>query len=110
LRHRGEDFYLWTKEEYMKKIIWIMAALVLTGAVILLLTAAANEAGPPRMTAEELNAKLNGPDLVVLDVRSPTDWKASDKKIKGAVREDPENVQSWAGKYSKEKTLVLYCA
>jgi predicted sulfurtransferase len=94
----------------MKKIIWIMAALVLTGAVILLLTAAVNGAGPPRMTAEELNAKLNGPDLVILDVRTFTDWKAGDKKIKGAVREDPENVPSWAGKYSKEKTLVLYCA
>jgi hypothetical protein len=26
------------------------------------------------------------------------------------VREDPQAVDSWAGKYTKEKTLVLYCA
>jgi hypothetical protein len=92
----------------MIKIIWIMTALVLTGAANPLPAAAVEVADPPRMPAEVLNARLNDPDLVILDVRSSTDWNASDKKIKGSVREDPENVQSWADNYSKEKTLVLY--
>jgi hypothetical protein len=110
LWYRGKDFYFWTKEECMIKIIWIMTVLVLTGAAIPLPATAVDVADPPRMTAEVLNARLNDPNLAILDVRSSTDWNASDKKIKGSVREDPENVQSWAGKYSKEKTLILYCA
>ncbi len=39
------------------------------------------------------------------------DWDNSKVKIQGAVREDPDkNVKSWAEKYSKDKTIVLYCA
>jgi rhodanese-related sulfurtransferase len=64
----------------------------------------------PRMTKDELKALLGNPDLVILDVRASSDWTASDLKIKGAVREDPNDTESWANKYSKDKTLVLYCA
>jgi len=64
----------------------------------------------PRMTKEELKAMLGKPDLIIIDVRTGSDWTGSDLKIKGAVREDPGNIESWANKYSKDKTLVLYCA
>ena len=64
----------------------------------------------PRMTKEELKAKLDTPDLVVIDVRLGTDWTGGDLKIKGAVREDPQALDSWANKYPKDKTLVFYCA
>lgn len=64
----------------------------------------------PRMTKDELNAMLGNPDLVIIDVRYGEDWTDSDLKIKGAIREDPINVKSWANKYPKNKTLVLYCA
>ena len=64
----------------------------------------------PRMTKEELKAMLGKSDLMIIDVRTGSDWSGSDMKIKGAIREDPENVGSWARKYSKDKTLVLYCA
>ncbi len=74
------------------------------------LAAFAKSGDVPRMTKDELKAMLDNPDLVILDVRAEGDWKDSDSKIKGAVREDPGSVKSWAGKYSKEKTLVLYCA
>jgi rhodanese-related sulfurtransferase len=67
-------------------------------------------AGVPRMTKDELKAMLDNPDLVILDVRAKKDWTDSDSKIKGAVREDPESVKSWSGKYTKDKTFVLYCA
>jgi hypothetical protein len=65
---------------------------------------------PPRMTTEELRARLGAPDTVVIDVRAGKDWKGSNRKIAGAVREDPGAVGEWAGKYPREKTIVLYCA
>ncbi len=64
----------------------------------------------PTVTAAQLASMLGRPDLVILDVRTPYDWKESDAKIKGAVREDPMKSITWMGKYPKEKTLVLYCA
>jgi rhodanese-related sulfurtransferase len=64
----------------------------------------------PRMTKDELKALLGSPDLLIVDVRLGRDWKESDLKIKGAVREESREVESWANKYSKDKTLVLYCA
>jgi rhodanese-related sulfurtransferase len=64
----------------------------------------------PRMTADELKALLGKPDLILLDVRTGSDWTDSDSKIQGAIREDPEQVTSWAEKYSKDKIIVLYCA
>ena len=47
-------------------------------------------------------------DVIVLDVRSGKDWKSSEFKLPKAIREDPGKVASWAKKYPKEKTLVLY--
>lgn len=64
----------------------------------------------PRMPVDELKALLGTPDVVIIDVRINGDWNGSTEKILGAVREDPRDVRSWAKKYSKEKTLVLYCA
>ena len=64
----------------------------------------------PRMTKDELKALLGNPDLVPLDVRSESDWKDSDLKIQGAIREEPKQIDSWSKKYSKEKIIVLYCA
>jgi rhodanese-related sulfurtransferase len=63
-----------------------------------------------RITKEELKNMLSDPSVVVVDVRTEADWKASQFKIKGAVREDPGKVASWMGKYDKDKTLVFYCA
>jgi rhodanese-related sulfurtransferase len=64
----------------------------------------------PRMTKEELKAQLGNPEFVILDVRTESDWKSSQYKIQGAVREVPGTVESWRDKYPKDKTLVLYCA
>jgi rhodanese-related sulfurtransferase len=64
----------------------------------------------PRMTKEQLKARLSEPDLLIIDVRYGKDWTDSDLKIKGAIREDPKAFDSWAGKYLKDKTLVFYCA
>ena len=64
----------------------------------------------PRMEKEQLKAQLGNPDVVVLDVRTFADWVMTKEKIKGAVRENPRNVEDWSGKYPKDKTIVLYCA
>jgi hypothetical protein len=65
----------------------------------------------PRMTKEELKSMLGNPEVIVVDVRAGTDWNGSKEKIQGAVREDPnKNAKSWAGKYSQDKIIILYCA
>jgi rhodanese-related sulfurtransferase len=63
------------------------------------------------VSKEELKGMLDRPDVVVIDVRQAGDLEKSNLKIKGAVREDPrQDVKAWADKYSKDKTIVLYCA
>ena len=65
----------------------------------------------PRMTKEDLKSLLDNPDVIILDVRIADEWKKTDLKIKGAVREDPEkDYRSWASKDPKDKTLVFYCS
>jgi rhodanese-related sulfurtransferase len=92
----------------MKKRLFIVALLIFFMAGIL--TTFARSAEAPRMTKEELKAMLDSPNLIVIDVRTQQSWKEDDLKIKGAVREDPEAVESWANKYPKDKTLVFYCS
>ncbi|MBW1853572.1 MAG: hypothetical protein KAQ81_16670 [Deltaproteobacteria bacterium] len=86
----------------------LTVALNLAMLSVVVLTTMAAEVS--RMTKEELKSKLGTPDAVIIDVRVGRDWKASEMKIKGAVRGDPQDLESWAKKYSKDKTLVFYCA
>ena len=62
----------------------------------------------PRMNKEELKGMLDKGDVVIIDVRVGKDWTASESKIKGAVREAPKKAKTWAKKYDKDKTYVLY--
>ena len=65
----------------------------------------------PLMTKEELRTMLGSPNVTVVDVRIEDEWKKSELKIQGAVREDPEkHVGTWADKYPKDRTLVFYCS
>ncbi|MHB8908956.1 MAG: rhodanese-like domain-containing protein [Syntrophales bacterium] len=64
----------------------------------------------PRMSVDELKARLNGPSLIIIDVRAPGDWNGSSTKIKGAYREVLEKIEEWAPRYDKEKAVVLYCS
>jgi rhodanese-related sulfurtransferase len=92
----------------MKKRLFIAGLLIFF--MVGVLATFTRSADVPRMTKDELKAMLGNPDLVVIDVRAQRDWKKSDLKIQSAVREDPETVDSWADKYPKDKTIVLYCA
>ena len=64
----------------------------------------------PRLSKDQLREMLGDPNVVIIDVRIEGDWKKSDKKIKGAVREDSKKIQERVGKFDKDKTYVLYCA
>jgi len=92
----------------MRKRLFIVPLLIFF--VVGLLATFAKSADVPRMKKDELKAMLDNPDLVILDVRAEGDWNGDKSKVKGAIREDPESVKSWAEKYAKDKTIVLYCA
>jgi 3-mercaptopyruvate sulfurtransferase SseA len=85
----------------------ITVSLTLMG---LLFQASVAQSAVAKMTKEELRAQLDNPDMVIVDMRLGKDWKASEEKIKGAIRVDPEAVESLAAKYPKDTILVLYCA
>ena len=76
----------------------------------LAISTAYGEGEAARMTQEELKGRLGDPAVVIVDVRTEGSWKASESKIKGAVREDPSGVEEWINKYPKDKTLVFYCS
>ena len=64
----------------------------------------------PRMTIEDLAAHMGDPDTMVIDARPQDQWLISERKILGAIHQNPETVESWAGAFPKGKTLVIYCA
>ena len=63
-----------------------------------------------RMTQEGLKAKIDNPDVIIVDVRIKRDWDASKFKVKGAVRIDPKQSIPWFEMYPKDNTIVVYCA
>jgi hypothetical protein len=64
----------------------------------------------PRMTKEEAKELLDNPHAILLDLRAGSDWRASDMKIMGAIREDPRNLGEWIENYDRQRTYILYCA
>ncbi|MBM4293440.1 MAG: hypothetical protein FJ126_00850 [Deltaproteobacteria bacterium] len=62
------------------------------------------------VTQDALKGRLGDPKVLIIDVRSPKDWSASDKKIPGAVRQEPSKAATWGPTLPKDKEIVLYCA
>ena len=84
-------------------------AMVMVASLVLAFSwacSAAQEA--PRVDKETLKSWLSDPQVLILDVRAPKDWDVSDKKITGAVRQDPNGVKIWAANLPKDKKIVLY--
>ena len=96
----------------MKVRLWSVVVLAL--AVFLVCesggVAYAADKDVPRVEKDTLKGWLGDPNLVLIDVRAVGDWQGSDKKIKGAQRQDPKKVKTWATALPKEKKIVLYCA
>jgi rhodanese-related sulfurtransferase len=92
----------------MRRLLPLLAALLMFLPVSLPAQVGAATDDIPRMTREELVPLLGSADVIVIDVRANPDWLGSDVKIKGAVREDPAKLATWIEKYPKDKTLVFY--
>jgi predicted sulfurtransferase len=87
-----------------------LARVLVVGLMVMLPLACASGANAPRLDQQTLKGWLSDPQVIVLDVRQPQDWQSSNKKIKGAVRVDPNDVKTWAALLPKDKKIVLYCA
>lgn len=99
------------KERRMKGVKIGIVASMLSLVALALLVQMAWGADGPRMTKEELKPLLGNLDVIVMDMRIGASWSASKWKIQGAVREDPRaDIEAWAKKYPKDKTIVLYCS
>jgi hypothetical protein len=94
-----------------------VASILVVLAAMTFLAASANAAKPskkkafpdiPRMTKDQLMEKLGDPEVIIIDVRPEQQWRSSKLKILGAIHEDPVDIESWAEKYPKDKTIVLY--
>lgn len=90
------------------KRLWILAVSLLMVGAFALTAGAKTEV--KLMTQDQLKEKLESPDVVVVDVRTGSDWRSSESKIKGAVRVEKKDVEGLAKQYEKDKTLVFYCA
>jgi hypothetical protein len=90
------------------KIITILSAFILVILIISFQVGQTEEI--PRITKEEAKEILDNPHVIFLDLRAGSDWRASDMKIMGAIREDPRNLEGWIANYDRQKTYILYCA
>jgi hypothetical protein len=108
----GEGVHFKDEEESMRVLSGVLAFAVCVGIMTgsALYAAARGVADVPTISTGQLQAMLGNPDIVIIDVRSAHDWDGTTTKIKGAVREEAAQVAQWAAKYSKDKTIVLYCA
>lgn len=89
----------------------VLSLLVLAGVVWCGAPQGKDLSDVPRMSQETLKDRLNDSSLVILDVRVPKSWGKSATKIKGAIRENPdEDSAIWSKRYEKGKTIVLYCS
>ncbi len=91
-----------------KSLIGITAILV--AGLLLAPFSMAIGKGVSLINKEELKPILNDEDLVIIDIRSGRDWRSSEFKITGAVHGDPKRFSDWQKNFSKDRTLVLYCA
>ena len=100
-------------KRWMHYLMAVIVSIMLTSGVLTSIADAAEVSinDVPRMSKDVLKEELDNPDFVILDVRSKSQWKASEWKIKGSIWEDSTEFESWANfKYSRTKTFVLSCA
>lgn len=94
----------------MKRFIVQISYLVLCLSVISLIASeGASFSNVPIITKDKLKSLLDDPGTIIIDVRHPRNWEQSGMKIRGALYENPfDEEKSWAGRYPKDKNIVLY--
>lgn len=91
----------------MKKMYVLITVL---GVFLLPYLVIAADDGVPRITKEELKAKMDkGQDVIVLDVRTGRSYDGSNVKIKGAMRIAPDDVETRYTELTKDKEIITYC-
>ncbi len=84
----------------------IILILVISGCALIPSVSAEAE----RISAKQLQGMLGSSDVIVVDVRTKSDWNKSESKITGAAWEDLSAISGWMDKYPRDKTIVFYCA
>jgi hypothetical protein len=92
----------------MKRPLAFLGALL--SMAILWSASPADAAEDLRISKEELRRKIDSPEMIIVDVRTDPDWKASEMKIKRAVYVPLSQVGKLALTYSRDMTIVFYCA
>ncbi len=90
----------------MKNKVWLPILVLMT---LLSVAAAPVLAATPEVKyidAPTLKEMMKSPDVVVIDTSKG--WWTYDQKIPGSLVL-PEEAGSWASRFSKDKTIVLYC-
>jgi hypothetical protein len=95
-----------TEEVFMAKRVLLMVLM----AFIALVHGIARADDSHAITKEQLLPLLGKPDVIIIDVSSNEGWDSRDRKIPGALREEPMLFESWMNKYPKDKTIILYCS
>jgi hypothetical protein len=91
----------------MRKIkFWVLA--LATSLILAFTWSCGSGEKPPLLEKETIKSWLSDCEIIILDVRAPKDWNVSDKKIRGAVRQDPDETKTWAANLPKNKKIVLY--
>jgi hypothetical protein len=98
------------RRKTMRKNMFDSFAITFSLVLVAVMSLNAAAASVSRITKEELKPILENSEVLVVDVRLGKDWEGSEHKIKGAVHVNPREVVSWASQYSKDATLVFYCA
>jgi hypothetical protein len=96
--------------QYLAKKIWfIIFAAGLTICFAAPLSLAADSI--PRMTIQELKAKMDkGEKIIILDVRAGDDYQSSKVKIAGAIRIPLDQLDARYKELPEGIEIVAYCA
>jgi len=88
----------------------LLPLLLLTFGQFTGLVAYAQTENVPRITAQELKAKLDsGENVIILDTRLGAEWESSKIKIKNAIRMSIVQIEDRYKELPGDREIVTYC-
>ena len=86
----------------------VLVFIIVCAVSLLLAVPCLAETDSLRVDKVTLKNWLADPQVLIIDVRAGESWEQSDRKIKGAVRQEPKEVENWATSLPRDKKIVLY--
>jgi hypothetical protein len=86
----------------------IMAMALAVSLIMAFICSCSSGEKPLLLDQEHVKNRLNNSEVIIIDVRAAKDWNVSDKKIQGALRQDPNEVTTWVNNLPKNKEIVIY--